>query len=206
MATVAGGSPRQTLRCRRRSDGGGGGRASGARRRRVPAVANSYPASTPRDVLLRVQRVQFPERGGRSWLLGLGEQVDFDEIGAALDLKQRSAALTPFVATRRRSSFQGDGDAFALSSGMISAARLWAAKVGLADSGFAGGAPGQITVFSWVMSLPQAGRAASVSAPACRRSGATGRRCAAPRSTLPTQSCAGAMRCLELAPPSAVLP
>ena len=40
-ATVAGGSPRQTLRCRRHSDGGGGGRASGARRRHMPAVANS---------------------------------------------------------------------------------------------------------------------------------------------------------------------
>jgi hypothetical protein len=41
-ATVAGGSPWQTLRCRRHSDGGGGGRASGARRRRMHAVANSY--------------------------------------------------------------------------------------------------------------------------------------------------------------------
>ena len=40
-AAVAGGSPGQTLRCRRRSDGGGGGRASGARRRRMHAVANS---------------------------------------------------------------------------------------------------------------------------------------------------------------------
>ena len=41
-ATVAGGSPGRTLRCRRRSDGGGGGRASGARRPRMPAMANSY--------------------------------------------------------------------------------------------------------------------------------------------------------------------
>jgi hypothetical protein len=40
-ATVGGGSPRQTLRCRRRSDGGGAGRTSCARRRRIPAMANS---------------------------------------------------------------------------------------------------------------------------------------------------------------------
>jgi hypothetical protein len=42
MATVAGGSPGQTLRCRRRFDGGGGGRTSGARRHRMHAMANSY--------------------------------------------------------------------------------------------------------------------------------------------------------------------
>jgi hypothetical protein len=41
MATVAGGSPGQTLRCRRRFDGGRGGRTSCARRHRMPAMANS---------------------------------------------------------------------------------------------------------------------------------------------------------------------
>jgi hypothetical protein len=42
MATVAGGSLRQTLRCRRHSDGGGGSRACGARRRCMNAMANSH--------------------------------------------------------------------------------------------------------------------------------------------------------------------
>ena len=39
-----------------------------------------------------------------------------------------------------------------------------------------------------------------------RQTAARGRRGAEPSSTLPTQSCAAARRCLEFAPPSAVLP
>ena len=88
----------------------------------------------------------------------------------------------------------------------ISGARLLAARVSSSDFGLGGRRVGPDHRFSWVMSLPRTGRAASASAPACGRSGATGRRCAALRSTRPRQSCAAAMRCLEFLPPTAVLP
>jgi hypothetical protein len=75
--------------------------------------------------------------------------------------------------------------------------------LGLSDEPASGGASGQITVFSWVTSLPQRGRAASASALACRRSGAMGRRRAAFRSTPPKRNCVAGWRRRHRARPSA---
>ena len=52
------------VRCRRHTDGGGGGRACGFVAVACPPWLTPIAASASRDVLLRVQRVQFPEKRG----------------------------------------------------------------------------------------------------------------------------------------------
>ena len=52
-------------------------------------------------------------RAATSWM---GPKVGFDEIGAALDLNQRSAAWTALRRHAKTIVLQGDGDAFALES------------------------------------------------------------------------------------------
>ena len=77
----------------------------------------------------------------------------------------------------------------------------------LGDEPASGGASGHIAVFSWSFPLPQTGRAASASAPACRLNrsqGSADARRRAPHS--PGKVVPGRCAVLNSAPPSAVSP